>query len=610
MPKLGVTKHGVSLRSILPQATFLNADDFLIRSCCGRGEECLPGDLFVALIDEDSDGHSQVDTAIANGATAIVAERWVVADCPVFLVKDSRQAYAEICQALAGQPTEHLAAVGIAGSFGKTCIARLLDNVLSSVGHRVASYDSISATIAGRDLPLSSHVWTAPQLSYLLARFAIEDCSHAIVELPSRCLAHHQAKGIGLDVAILANIRQHQLELHGNIDNYRRVLKRSVELLKPNGVAVVNADDPLCHALLEELTCPTLTYGVHQDANVQGRMLESVWGEQTILISAGDDSVVVSTSQVGKAALEHCLATATAALALGLSLSEIARGLEQCHVIPGRMQTIQCGQGFGVLIDSARHPETLGSLLSIHRDHPTGRTLCLCTCSPDQTHDQRYHISKAVEKASDLVVFTGVDAAAQPIDYEPFHQMLDGMREPGRAQIVPDRIRAIEWLLSQAKPGDRLFITGMGEQPIALLDEEQFQINDLDVCRAWLYESAESERADSNGAWGEQEMTSVDEHPWSEGPWRSESPESEESNPAAQIFNIDDYRDHWGGSDYRDATTVGDRFADVSLAGGDLESLGTWDDLADIDLLRLWDEADDPCASDLKEWNPDDELGG
>lgn len=501
MLNVELSRLGVSLQGILSEASFLGADDFLVRSCCGNAVECRPGDLFVALVDSDDDGHLHIEQAISAGASMLLVERLVATDVPQCLVPDTRKAYALVCQALAGGPCDYLKTIGITGSHGKTSIAALLESILAAAGKRVGAIQSLGATIGGRSMTRENLAWTAPQLSFLLARQVIEECSHAIVELPSQCLASYQATGVQLDVAVLCNVRRQHLDLHGNLANYRRVKTRIFEHLKSSGVAVINADDPLCHELLPALTVPCLTYGVVQDANVRGQILEQAWGEQVIMISAGSESIVVRTAQTGQQFLEHCLAAATAALALGLRLPDIARGLEQCHVVSGRMQTVQCGQSFGVLVDAADQADQLAVLFKTARYSESGRTICVCTHHDDQTAEQRFHLGKIAERGAKLVVITGRHTALGEVDYEPIHQILDGLKHPGRAQVIPDRIRAVEWALSQARPGDTVLITGAGHRPVVTAGEDRWDVTDVDICQAWLYEQTKA--ASTDGDWND-----------------------------------------------------------------------------------------------------------
>lgn len=490
MSKPVVVQQGISLKSLLPEARFYNADDILVRSCCGKSEECQSDDLFVAIVDSEVDGHLFTQDAERRGATGILGERLVRSDLPICVVPDSRKAYARICQALAGTPCRHLKTVGVTGSHGKTSVCQILDSILSAGQNRVGRFDSTAVTVSGNRLSAKLPNWTAPQLAFNMARFVLEDCSHAIVEQPSVCLATHALSGVQWDITVLTNIRRQHLDVHGSLENYRKVKLRPTADLKENGLAVINADDPVCHQLLPELEVPTLTFGIHQDANVQGQILESNWGEQTFLITAGSESVVVRSGIVGKQHVYNCLAAAAAGLALGLELSTIAKGLEQCQQLEGRLQAIHCGQSFKVMVDAADNAEQLAVALNVAKNHTTGRIICVATYEDDQSSEERFQMGRLLDRRCHLPVITSPGKAGQ-IDYEPTHQILDGFRKPNRAQISPDRIRAIEWALSQAQPDDLVLITGRGERPIATVDQERWHVTDAEVCRAWLYENAE-----------------------------------------------------------------------------------------------------------------------
>lgn len=484
-------QQGISLKSILPEAKFYNADDIMVRSCCGKWEECQSGDMFVAIIDSEIDGHLFTQRAEQQGAKAILGERLVRSDLPMCVVPDSRKAYARLCQSLAGSPARHLKTIGVTGSHGKTSVCQILDHVLSAGPQRVGRFDSTSACVSGQPLSSKRPTWTPPQIASNLARFVLEDCSHAIVEVPSTCLATHATAGLEWDIAILTNLRRQHLDVHGSVKNYRRVKLRLLEQLKDAGVAIINADDPVCHQLVDQLKVPTLTFGMHQEANVQAQILESHWGEQTFLITAGSESVVVHSSIVGRQHIYNCLAAVTAALAAGMDLPTIARGLQNCQTLEGRFQAIYCGQSFKVMVDAADNAEQLAVALNVAKNHCSGRVICVATYDQDQqTCEQRLELGRILDRRSHLPVITSAGKAGH-IDYEPTHQILDGFRKPNRAQVIPDRIRAIEWALAQAGPDDIVVVTGKGERPIATVDQERWHVTDAEVCRAWLYENAE-----------------------------------------------------------------------------------------------------------------------
>lgn len=480
---------GISISDMLPDAKLIGTDGVSVTSCCGSHLEVEPGDLFVALLGANDDGHDFAAAAIGRGANAIVTERLLAIDAPQILVSDTRQAYGEICQRLAGNPSTRMTTVGVSGSDGKTVTSHLIQRVLTEAGKTPGIISSIEVNAGGDRQSVPSPQVNSPLIADQLSRMVLEDCNAAVVEISSRSLAGRAMSGINLDVAVLTNIRRDPDNFHGNSKNYRRAMERMIGHLKSTGVAVVNADDPKSNSLLDRLAVPTLTFGMKQEANVTAIVLERSAADQVFIISAGGQSVPVRTPIVGDPHIYNCLAATATGLAIGIDLHTIARGLESASKIAGRMQRVECGQPFGVWVDAASSPSQLAHALRTLKQVTTGNVWCVCSVEESQSTHQRQLIGEVVEKASHqaIVTRTAVDSM---IDYEPIHEVLDGFRHPENARIIPNRFKAIEFALHEAQPGDAVLISGCGERPFALVGEHQWTINDRDVCQAWLYDHA------------------------------------------------------------------------------------------------------------------------
>ncbi len=287
---------------------------------------------------------------------------------------------------------------------------------------------------------------------------------------------------------------------------------RLLNQLKPTGLAVLNADDPTTHFLLDQIQKPALTIGIKQEAEVTAKIISRSRSEQTFMICAGSESVAVRTTIIGDQHVYNCLVAAAVGLASGLDLSLIAKGLESAGNIPGRLERVECGQPFGVWIDSARSPGQLATALRTIRQVSKGKIWCICSTDEKQSHAHRRRMGEVVERAADHAVITRT-SLDQIADYEPAHQVLDGFSNPASARLIPNQFKAIEWAMEQAKPGDAVIVSGCGERPFALIGEHNWTINDRDVCQAWLYDNA-----------------SLDTK-------RSSFPSSSQT-----VFNIEDYR--------------------------------------------------------------------
>ncbi|HMO13985.1 MAG TPA: Mur ligase family protein [Pirellulaceae bacterium] len=480
---------GISLRQILPGSQFFGANDVLIKTCCGNWNECQKNDLFVAMVDADSDGHEQVELAIARGAKAILSERLLAVDVPQCIVDNSNEAYARICQTLAGNPSQYLTTFGITGSDGKTTIAHLLQNVLIAAGEQVAVASSLKTTIG--DEGRWSNVWncsekrSTAELADWLSHATLSGATQAIIEASSLQLANHQFAGMQLDAAIIGNIRAHHLNYHNSAANYRQVTLRLLDYLNSTGIAILNADDPASNQLLENLKRPAITYAIKQDAEVTATPLEECFSEQVFLLTAGNETAPVRTEIIGRNHIMNCLAAASAALAAGHDLPTIVKGLENLRRIAGRLERVECGQPFAVFVDLADSPRRLAGTLSTLKRMTQGKLICVAAVG--EKADGQSEMGRVLENGCHVPVLS-TPLISECRQLELCHQWLDGFKQPARAHVIPNRVTAIEWALQQAHKGDCVLVVGFGDKPVCSLDQGRWQLTDREICQAWLYE--------------------------------------------------------------------------------------------------------------------------
>ncbi len=504
------TRKGIRLCDILPTAKFFGAEDIFVRSCCGQWNDCQTDDVFVAIVGSELDGHEYSHEAVKRGAAAVVTERLLTIDRPQCIVSDTRQAYGKICQALAGNPSRRMATIGVAGSDGKTVTSHLVRSIIHSAEQTTGMVSSIEVDLGGGKHSVPTSKLNSPWLADQLSQMVLSECDHAIVEVSSVALAQRALSGVELDIAVMTNIRQDHLAFHGSTENYRRAQLRVLDCLKPQGIAILNADDPTSHFLLDQLPVPSLTVGIKQAAQVTAKVIDRCASEQTFVISAGNESVPVRTSVVGDQHVYNCLSAAAVGLVLGYDLETIAHGLEAASFIPGRLERIECGQPYSVWIDAARNPNQLAAAIRTVKQVTQGNVWCVCSTDDQQSEADRRRIGEVVERSAhhSIITKTTVDSI---IEYEPAHQILDGFDNPAAARLIPNRFKAIEWALQQAQPGDSVLITGCGEKPFALVGDEHWTISDRDVCQAWLYDHASISPKDNQSTEGEPVIFDIDD---------------------------------------------------------------------------------------------------
>lgn len=453
----------VRLRELVPQAPLFLGDDVACSGCTSDLEQVQPGDVFVGLTTADGDTHDQVDAALERGAVAAITERVLPIAATQVVVDDSREAYGQACHALAGHPSRALPVIGVTGTHGKTTTSLLIASVLNTARQGVAALtslahcDSVDATVAEQTTP------SPEKLAGYLEKAIEHGCSHAVVELSSAGLADRRAAGLELAFGVLTNLRTAHHDRHGSAANYRAAKERMFSLVKPGGVAVLNADDSSTQSLYHKLQHPVLTFGLHSQADVTATILERSAGEQTFYLEAGSDCVPVRTRMIGDHHLYNCLAAAAVGLLNGLSLATIARGLEAVDAIPGRMERIDCGQDFGFFVDESPTHDALAMCLKTVRQVTTGRVICVTSSGSDRPACQRTLLGRVLEKMSTECVITGdTGKAAKTLAHA--HDVLDGFSRPGKAHVIPSRDKAIRWAIEEARASDAVVVCGAGHR--------------------------------------------------------------------------------------------------------------------------------------------------
>lgn len=486
MQRLLDCADGLRLREILPQGRLFGGADVQFHNCCCDARICRPGDVYVAVVDADGDGHDDVDMAVQRGAVAVVTERLVPVRVPCCIVPDSREAYGRICQRLAGQPDRALHLVGVTGTHGKTTTSVLIASVLQAA-HQTVGMTCSLGYCDGESTGMADGATPPPhELARWLKRMAENGCTHGVLEVSSQALATRQLSGVSLDAAVLTNLRREHLDLHGNVANYRRAKQRLFEHLKPGGFAVLNVDDIASQELLEGLNVPLITVGLRNTAQVQAKMLERCVSEQTFLMTAGQECAPVRTRTIGDQFVYCCLSAAAVGLVLGIDLTTIVRGLESVDHVPGRLERLECGQDFSVFVDHAQTPSALAMSLHALREVTLGRLICVYGATHQQDLEQRAAMGRVAERGADLGIITSNNPGLEP-PLEIAHDILSGFHSPGKAHIIPDRQKAIHWALSEAQPGDTVVITGKGDEPFQQIGKRQVQFDDREVAKNWLY---------------------------------------------------------------------------------------------------------------------------
>jgi UDP-N-acetylmuramoyl-L-alanyl-D-glutamate--2,6-diaminopimelate ligase len=476
----------ISLRELLSGADFQGAHDIFVQSCASDSRDCRPGDLFVALTGTRRDGHVFVPEAISKGAQAVVAERALSIAVPTCIVADAREAYGQICQALAGHPSQFMKMIGVTGTNGKTTTAHLIASVLRTAGYQTGLLSTLGYSDSIDSAPAELTTPAAPTLARWLGRMAQRECSHAVIEVSSHAIAQSRIAGLEFAQVCLTNLGRDHLDFHGTLAHYHHAKTRLFSYLSPGGLSVINADDPLSVEHAPLLPNRVLTIGLHSSADLTASVVERLKSEQTFLLSAGNVTVPVRTAMIGDHHVYNCLTAAAVGLAQGMDLATIARGLEAVQHVPGRLERIECGQPFGAYVDFAHTPDALAVSLETLREVTVGRIICVFGAGGNRDTAKRPLMGRAVESRADVVIVTTDNPRfedRQAIAADIF----SGFERFGEARWIADRTDAIHYALSLAEPDDCVLVAGRGHESFQQVGHDRVALDDRDLVRRYLY---------------------------------------------------------------------------------------------------------------------------
>jgi UDP-N-acetylmuramoyl-L-alanyl-D-glutamate--2,6-diaminopimelate ligase len=458
-----------------------------------------PGSLFVCVRGMTADGHAFAAAALDAGAKALVVDHELELDAPQVVVADTRRSMAPIAAGLFGDPSAELRMVGVTGTNGKTTTAFLIRSILEAAGLQCGLLGTVKQVVGGVEEEVVRTTPEAIDLQRTFRRMLEAGDRACVLEVSSHALVLGRADAIHFDAAAFTNLTQDHLDFHDDMEDYFAA-KRLLFAADPTGgrhlpaVAAVNADDPYGARLLADLEeagePPAISFspsGGEADVGAHHVSFDAS-GSRFEMRGPGPTARDVDLPLPGRFNVENALAALAVAHGLGLDVDAAAAALSGADPVPGRMEPIDEGQGFGVLVDYAHTPDSLENVLRAARGLTEGRLICVYGCGGDRDPLKRPLMGRAGAELSDVPVVT----SDNPRSEDPaaiIDQMLEGIPAERLGDVVVDvdRRAAIRSALGVAEPGDLVVIAGKGhEQGQEFGGGEKLPFDDREVAREEL----------------------------------------------------------------------------------------------------------------------------
>ncbi len=463
-----------------------------------------PGDLFVAMRGESSDGNKFIDKAVGAGAVAVVTDsatekpRKNVAWAQV---EHGRRALGRLSANFYRRPAERLAITGITGTNGKSTVAFLLESILDADHRKSALVGTIEYHVAGKILPAPHTTPEALDLNRILSEALGKGATEAVMEVSSHALAQQRVYGIPFDVAVFTNLTRDHLDYHHTMEEYfaaKQVLFEGCGTDAPRA-AVINVQDDYGRILVEisrKRSAQILTYGFTQgDFHAEKAEITSR-GTRFDLVTP-DETIPLFSALIGRVNVFNLIAAAAAGYARGCKRAAIVKGIEDLCRVPGRFERVDCNQPFTVVVDYAHTDDALRNLTALAREFVRqagqgSRVITVFGCGGDRDRAKRPLMGEAAGRGSDFVVLT----SDNPRTEDPLAIINDAMvglqRAAAKYTVEPDRRAAIAMAITEAGPGDIVLIAGKGHEKVQVTREGSRPFDDVEVARQVLQEAGYS----------------------------------------------------------------------------------------------------------------------
>jgi UDP-N-acetylmuramoyl-L-alanyl-D-glutamate--2,6-diaminopimelate ligase len=451
----------------------------------------VPGTLFFALPGLRADGASFIDEAVSRGAVAIVTQKLPAlpqARVTFIQVADARATLASVAQRYYKFPDRDMTVVGVTGTNGKTTVTHLLKHFLNGE-QRVGLLGTISYDLGARTVPSFRTTPEALDIFGMMAQMRDAGCRHAVMEVSSHGIDQQRVRGMQFGAAVFTNLTRDHLDYHKTLESYFDVKTRlfTGESGAPPKVSVVNLDDAhgekLAARLINEVPATkVVTFGENPRATVRAENVALNFKNTTFRLVWPSGTMAIDSPLIGRYNVSNLLAAVATAWGLGRDPVVFLARLRAFKGVPGRMERIEEGQAFNVLVDYAHTDDALRNALGMLRAITPGRLLVVFGCGGNRDRTKRPLMTRAVQEFADFAFATADNPRTEAIA-QIFDDMRAGVIAPEKITWIDDRRRAISLALDIAKPGDCLLIAGKGHESYQEFADTVFPFDDRQVVR-------------------------------------------------------------------------------------------------------------------------------
>jgi UDP-N-acetylmuramoyl-L-alanyl-D-glutamate--2,6-diaminopimelate ligase len=449
------------------------------------------GEAFVVIHGTKDDGAKYAKDAVARGAAALIVpgdapRELETLGVPVVRVEDPRGALASLAAEFHGRPSESTTVVGVTGTNGKTTTAHLVRAALEEAGRGpCALLGTINYEWPGVSIPAKNTTPGAAEVQSILARARAAGCVSASMEVSSHALDQRRVERVRFAGGVFTNLTGDHLDYHGTMEAYAEAKSRLFEGLAPTAVAAVNAEDPYSQTMVRRSKARVVRFGLDapSDPDVTARNLRITGEGVAFTLCTPSGSAEVKSPLLGRYNVMNLLGAAAVVTGLGVDPETVARGLSSVRGVRGRLEAVEAGQPFTIVVDYAHSDDAVVNVLRNLRGAVRGRIITVIGCGGDRDRTKRPRMARAAAELSDLAFFTSDNPRSEDPD-RIIREMLAGVYGARNVRVDVDRASAIARAVHEARVGDCVAVLGKGHEDYQIFKDATVRFDDREAAAA------------------------------------------------------------------------------------------------------------------------------
>ncbi len=453
-----------------------------------------PGEIFLSLRGEHADGADFLAEAIGNGAVAVIAEKGL--ECGVPVLEARLLDIGRIAEKIYLPNGKKFRLIGVTGTNGKTTVTHLIKDILCSLGKSVGVIGTNGIFLNDALVEVYTSTPTTPKLCELYNIFHSFNSMNAefvVMEVSSHALEQGRVAGCEFDVGVFTNLSHDHLDYHQTMENYQNAKAR---LFAESRLSVINIDDTAGAEIYSKIKGAKLSAGLSY-ADISASAI-SMQAEGSIFnLDYLGKSVPSGIKLGGRFNIYNALSAAGACLGLGFGLAEVAEGLKAAKAVRGRMERLETGTDFNIIIDYAHSPDGLEKVLHTVKGFARGRVIVVFGCGGERDAKKRPVMGELAGRYADYTIITSDNPRCEN-EMKIITDIYEGIKKTdGQFSIIPSRKMAIGHAVEIAKKDDIIILAGKGAEDYQIIGREKLHFNERETAAEYIKQKGREECKDS-----------------------------------------------------------------------------------------------------------------